>query len=552
MDRMRTQFIYGLIASAALAPWAVAQDVETTPINADVPAASVTVYRGRAAITRRIELDLTPGAYVVTFDRLPDSIQPDTLQARSSGDAKILGVSYEELDIDTSSAPEPTAFDERISELNRQIEDLAGRTDVVKAQEAFLDAFAQRAAVDAADARGTEGLDLASVREQLTFIAEERTRLLEMRQAISRQSERTSAELAVIESRRAALTEASPMRRAALVSTVVTSETRATIELAYLVTNASWEPTYRVRASVDSSKVAIEYNAIVTQRTGEDWNQVAMTLSTAQPLLAANPPQLQPWFVDQAEDSGRRTTLENDTFEPQFKALGAMQDKGRVDTPTPSVTYRLPRPVTVQSNVQKLQQAPIAWIETSPEFMHVAVPQLREAVYIRGRMANTSQYLLLPGRVAIFLEQDYVGATQLGSIMPQGQFELFFGVDQTVRVARILLSKSTSKTGLLAGGRETSYEYQIDIDNGAGKVINMELWDRYPISRSDEIEIELVDLNVPLATDSDFINEHEPLGLMKWTLMGIPATAYGPNAMIINYGLTVNRAKDVVMTPLPE
>ena len=155
----------------------------------------------------------------------------------------------------------------------------------------------------------------------------------------------------------------------------------------------------------------------------------------------------------------------------------------------------------------------------------MAVPALTDAVYVRGELVNTGAYHLLPGRASIFIGQDFIGPSWLGSVAPGGRFDLYFGIDRTVRATRLTVTKRTSKTGLLGGGRKTSYDYRIEIENAAGKSIELELWDRIPVSRSEQIEVQLVNLSWPLASDLDYVEEDRSRGLLKWRLTIPPRTA---------------------------
>ncbi len=233
---------------------------------------------------------------------------------------------------------------------------------------------------------------------------------------------------------------------------------------------------------------------------------------------------------------------------PALEQLAADAAVGGVG---PSVTFSLPRLVTVKTNAQKQQRTRIATVDTEPEFVHVASPLLTQAVYIRGELTNASSYQLLPGKASIFVGQDYVGPTHLGSVAPNGEFKLYFGIDQSIKATRQLVAKQTSRKGVFRGGRETSYDYRLEIDNGASKPITVELWDRYPISRTDQVKIELVDVSRPLATDAEYVEEHKPQGLLKWVL-NVPAAASGKSAFVVTYGVQINRPKDLAITPLPE
>src|SRR5262249_46494933 len=64
------------------------------------------------------------------------------------------------------------------------------------------------------------------------------------------------------------------------------------VRLNYLVDAASWHPHYKLRAGKPDEPVQIDYLAALVQQTGEDWGHVELTLSTAQPMLNAAPPEL--------------------------------------------------------------------------------------------------------------------------------------------------------------------------------------------------------------------------------------------------------------------
>src|SRR5262245_37966972 len=54
----------------------------------------------------------------------------------------------------------------------------------------------------------------------------------------------------------------------------------------YQVTNAGWKPLYRAALDSSTSRVELERQATIMQRTGEDWRGVALRLSTGQPRAA--------------------------------------------------------------------------------------------------------------------------------------------------------------------------------------------------------------------------------------------------------------------------
>ena len=57
------------------------------------------------------------------------------------------------------------------------------------------------------------------------------------------------------------------------------------LNLSYAVAGAQWAPDARLRAADRS--VDLGYFGVINQTTGEDWNKVKLTLSTARPRWAA-------------------------------------------------------------------------------------------------------------------------------------------------------------------------------------------------------------------------------------------------------------------------
>ena len=78
----------------------------------------------------------------------------------------------------------------------------------------------------------------------------------------------------------------------------------STSSLRYAVPGASWAPSYDARLHVAERAVELSYFGLVRNSTGEDWNDVALTLSTARPNLGGGAPELRPWIVDVAQPVG--------------------------------------------------------------------------------------------------------------------------------------------------------------------------------------------------------------------------------------------------------
>jgi uncharacterized protein (TIGR02231 family) len=557
--------LFTILAISPVYGWA---DDQPQPTSVDVEAAvnAVTLYRGRASVTRRATVELQPGLYELRFNNLPESVQASALQARADGSATVIGVEFSQEAAIESGTQQIKQLDAEIEKLQLAMQELQEQRELIKAQEDFVNAVSIRITNDASAKAGESSLNLDEVRKQMKFIADERSRLLSERRELDAKQRELAEQLQIAQAKRQSQSGNSGFNRTGVVIATVQQAGPINVDLTYLVANATWEPTYNVRAMLNTSTAHIDYDALLTQRTGEDWENVTLTLSTAQPMVAANPPVLQPWYVDIFRPMDRYADVAEAAASPLppppaarraipadelADKLNEMSQDALVQGGGPSVTFLLPRTVTVKSDSQKQQTTRIATIDGRPKFVHVAVPSLTDAVYIRGELINTSLFQLLRGRASIFVGQDYVGPTVIDSVAPNGEFKIHFGIDNAVKASRRLVSKRTENTGLLSGGRRTIYDYRLAVDNGSGKTILVELWDRYPVSRSSDIQVTLPSISDPLSNDAYYIAQEKPQGMLKWILNVLPS-ASGSSAYVVSYSVEINRAKDIEISALPE
>jgi uncharacterized protein (TIGR02231 family) len=70
--------------------------------------------------------------------------------------------------------------------------------------------------------------------------------------------------------------------------------------LSYWMQNAGWTPSYNARVSDIEDPLLLEYQAMVRQSTGEDWEDVGMSIATGTPSNNRSKPSLTPNKLDGA------------------------------------------------------------------------------------------------------------------------------------------------------------------------------------------------------------------------------------------------------------
>ena len=240
------------------------------------------MFPDRARVTRRGAIALEAGLQRIEFTDLPLAVQTDSLRAagRGSAVAALLGVEARR----AFYSETPT---ETIRELERQIEELQRQDGILLDQQAaaevrlgFAKSLAEKATEQLARGLAFGRADIAQSSTLIDFVQQQIDRaqatlreVQRQRRELSKQIEKLSNEL---NQRRA---ERPRERMTAVVEIEVTRAGDLTVELTYVIGNAGWSALYDVRLSeANGARMLLTYLGQVTQRTGEDWTDVALTL----------------------------------------------------------------------------------------------------------------------------------------------------------------------------------------------------------------------------------------------------------------------------------
>ncbi len=583
------------LAAALAAPCAAnAQDLAVQRASEPGTVDRVTVYPQGAAVTRTLHRDLAQGLWELRVTGLPQDIDPTRLQAKvRTGDApaegapRLLGVEYEESQgVAFAGSAEGIELATKLDDARRRLAHLEQDAAQLAQHAARIDQVAQRVAANATALGGTAKADPAKALEQLAWANAQRTRALEESRALAERTEAARREIASLEATIAQRGEADRVERAAVVRIAVPRACPVDLDVTYLVDGAAWSPAYAIRAAGDRSGTVIEYDAVVAQATGEPWENVRISLSTAEPGDATQPAEVEPVWVDDATVStygrggggGKRPTTSGRPGAPGRDPGGPDTDGGLVGggmggrddrkermaerireiaadagvrESGVAAAFELPRRVSVPSDSDRSQRTRIATIEPSVRFVHVAQPIVDDGVYLRGDMANASTYQLLPGTAQVYMGGDLIGDTRMPSVAPKSEFKVFFGPDRAVRARREVLSKVLGTAGLFGGSSAFTWWYLVPLETGTGRELAVALVDRRPSSRDAKIEVKVADLSAPLSKDAAYADGPQKSGILRWDLK-VPAAARGDAAMPVTWSVQATYPKDVQVTPLPD
>ncbi len=262
---------------------------------ADIEATSaidtVTVYPDGATVTRVLKVNLPAGENVVLARDFPLGLDPASLRVEGEGGARMQIGSIDArppAPQPVQSTPEREKKLQALQDEGRLLDDRISAANVRKA-------FARRFATDAPLGLGEESnaRPLAEWREAFKAIEEEISRADETIRGLQVKKREIEAEIAIL---RSGQRTDPPRKMEVRIDLAAQAAATATLRVSYSVRDARWVPLYDARLDTGAKdrKASLELvrRAEIVQRTGEDWANVALAVSTVRTARGGSAPNL--------------------------------------------------------------------------------------------------------------------------------------------------------------------------------------------------------------------------------------------------------------------
>ena len=541
---MRRHFLLAGLAVIALPVAAQAADVETTS-RID----NVIVYPDGATVTRIIKADLPAGDNTLLARDLPLSLDPTSLRVEGEGGATLtIGA----IDI---RAPRPTPpanlpeIDRRIEALRDQRAALDGEIAAANARRKFAERFAESAPAGIGD-KG-EARPLSEWRSAFAAVAEEVAATdAAVREAKVKQRD-IDRTLAGLDAER----RATPPRKLELrIDLNAVAASPATLRVTYAVRGARWTPLYDARLDTGGKgkKPALELirRAEINQSTGEDWNEVALAVSTVRTATGGSAPDLRPLIAQYPAPPKPLAELQRDAIAAAAPAARAKSEAGPapaqeqeaiVEASGFQVVFRIPGRVSLPAQ-QGAKSFRIASAQLAPELMVRAVPALDDTAFLEAAFKHTEDAPLLPGNVSIYRDGVFVSRSPMRLTPKDETVRLGFGADDKVKIARTMVRKIEGTAGLTGSSKTDEREFKTTIRNGHDVPIKVSIEDQIPVSESEDITVTLL----PVTTPPTARDLRDRRGVLEWAFEAAPAET---REIKLGWQLRWQKDKTVVLSP---
>jgi uncharacterized protein (TIGR02231 family) len=330
----------------------------------------------------------------------------------------------------------------------------------------------------------------------------------------------------------------------------------ATLRVRYQVRDVQWKPSYRATLDAAAGTVRLERQAEIVQGSGEDWSQVALTLSTASVRRAPGGLVPSAWTLERAEavesisaqDIGRfPDALQRVPGIKQRAPAPVSEDKYIDDTPLPTIavaqnafdtSFPVSLPVSLPSDGQPHTLSLETQVLPARLFDRASPRQQPTAWLVADLPRPAGVWPTAP--VQLWRDGHQVGVSPWPGD-ETARLELPFGRDERVRVAVTSPASMTAGTGLFGSRKERRWGQAFTITNEHDKPIELEVLDATPVSTDEKIQV--------AATFAPQPSEHEwrgRSGVVAWRTQVAPR-----GATKIDESYVVSWPADMVVSALP-
>jgi len=199
-----------------------------------------------------------------------------------------------------------------------------------------------------------------------------------------------------------------------------------------------------------------------------------------------------------------------------------------------SVEFAIDNKQTIMSNNQ-LNTFIFKNAALNAVYEYQAVPKLSERVYLIGKIIDWSSADLVDGEANIYMENSYVGKSQINASQFSDTLDISFGIDNNIIIEREKLS-DFSETRFIGSNKKETIACKISVRNNKSYPVNVTVFDQIPLSTSKEIQIEPVEISGG--------NLQETSGQIHWDLILNP----NENAeLIISYSVRYPKSKKIIL-----
>jgi uncharacterized protein (TIGR02231 family) len=256
----------------------------------------------------------------------------------------------------------------------------------------------------------------------------------------------------------------------------------------------------------------LTYKAQVYQNTGTEWNDVKLTLSTANPNQNSTRPVLNTWWLNyynpytykQKSDKRKVTedmagnapaatmnlfTMDEKTLE--LAASKSISDYTVMEENMTTVEYDIKLAYSIPCD-GKTHFVAVQSKDIPANYIHFAAPKMDKDAFLVAKITDWDELNLAAGSVNIYFDGTFVGESYIDPSNLTDTLDLTLGRDKNMVVTRVK-QKDKTREKLIGEDKVKTVTYEITVRNTRSSASDFNLQDQIPVSQSKEIIVDLVE-----------------------------------------------------------
>ncbi len=506
--------VFSLLASGALA--------EEFILDSTVSAA--TVYGLGATITRTMTFDVPAGQHRLVISDIPYEFGAQTLQIMG-GEGLVVNASQllsQRPSLEGQQLERRAALESAVESIEAEIRvkqaESAAAGLVINAANArikLLESIGTQQAQGAAAALEAQTLSTDTLTALVSLVGNETLTALQDAQAarsemaaISRDMQALQQDLSKAREDLARLVEPADWSYGIALQVEAAAPASGPLQISYVVEQARWYPVYRFMLDTESNTLKVARSVTVAQQTNEDWQDVVVTVSTADPFsygsfslpyiniarYVALPPLVE---MRSADNMGSLAYVAPEVVavEEPARMRGA-----EVNFQGITATYTLPAGTVIRGDAE---ETTVALSHNSFDVALTARASMGGDAFVVAEWKNETAEPYLPGKATYFRDGAFVDAGEVEMVAAGATASLGFGKIDGLQVRRTTLRREDGSSGVLTTSNDRVVAYELNVENVSNRAWDVVLYDRVPVSEQEELIVDWSARPRPTLTDVD-------------------------------------------------
>ena len=512
---------------------------------------NVTVFLNQAQVTRAAKTNLQPGITHLIFDHISPYINLNSLQVKTDENVLLLSVSQRNNFLQSNDKPKHiTELEDTLDVLNQLLQSARIKKEALELEKEVM-------AANKHIGGENSGVKVEDLEDALTLF---RKRSQEIGEELFK-LELTTQKLTSIQTKFKAQLDEYLTTQSGFVELVIsvkslTNATNARIEFNYLVSNTSWTPFYDIRVKDTKSKLQLITKANIYQQTGEDWKNVILKLSTANPNESGNKPELQPlhlgfqnpYLVSGAGYVPSTPNIRGARADGTAYYIDGVRVQGESnDKPQMKTSAGIASSQQTQSNIEfnvssaysipsdnNPHQVDLTVSELEASYAYGTVPKADKDAFVTAKVSGNDLVNQINGEANVYFDGTFTGKSYINGTTSDSIL-LTLGRDKRIQIQRTQLKDFSSKT-FTGGSKKEMSTWEISIRNTRKEAITIVVEDQIPVSNDKDIEVKVLNLGNA--------SYDETTGKLTWTI-----TIEPEKTQLLKFSFEVKYPKEKIINP---